>query len=117
MIDYSEDVAAATEDITEAGRAVQIERKGAPGGTSSNPTPGAVTLHATHSVFFDYKSHEIDGTVIMRGDVKALTHVLDIVPEAGDVLVDGATRYAIIDPGHFRPGDTIIYHDMQVREV
>lgn len=115
--DYDTDAAAALEDITDAGRPVSIEQRGAPGGTPENPTPGTATNTATVALMIPYREYQIDGTTVVQGDVKAMIPAIAVTPKAGDILVDGSTRYTIIDPGTVKPGPTEIMHVMQLREV
>ena len=115
--DYDTDVATALEEITDAGRPVSIEIRGASTGSAADPEPGAATPYDTVALMVPYLERQIDGTAVVQGDVKAMVPAFAAVPQAGDVLVDGSTRYAIINPGTLKPGPTVVMHVMQLREI
>lgn len=115
--DYDIDAAAAIEDIEDAGRPVSILVRGAPTGSAADPEPGAETPYATFALMVPYREDQINGTAVIQGDLQAMVPALAIVPKAGDILLDGATRYTIINPGTVKPGPTVVMHVMQVREV
>jgi hypothetical protein len=70
------------------------------------------------SVNVSFSSKEIDGTNILRGDVKA-SAVFDspsLVPAVGDVITDGDTAYNIMSVEALSPGGVDILYTLQLRK-
>lgn len=73
------------------------------------------------AVFVDYKSNEIDGSIVQTGDKVCLIAALDlgatIRPKTKDIIVDGTTNWNVVNVETVQPGNVAetILHKLQVR--
>lgn len=113
-IDYRRMRATATRLLTENGAKYIVTRKG---GVS---VVGGVEYHKDDQTFnaigvrTDYKPSEIDGSVIINGDVRiAFTASPEL--QIGDlVLIDGK-KYRIVEPNPIKPASILISYRAQLR--
>lgn len=76
---------------------------------------GGVTNTPVKAVFTEFKREEIDGTLIMRGDKKVLL-AGSVEPKGNDVIIDGSTKYRIVDILTVQPADTVVIYKVQARK-
>lgn len=105
--------ATASRLIAQYGREV-ILLKRTTSGTAYNPVV-TENSHYVYGVQSEYKSHEIDGTLIQRNDKKFLVYSSLVVPDTKDALQDGTKKYSIIDVKEIKPGTTNIFYEIQAR--
>lgn len=76
-------------------------------------------------VIVEFENEAFDGTLIMRGDKRALVAHNSVVDEAGagsveiekfDRLLDGLVDWKIENVISWQPGDTRIFYDLQLRK-
>lgn len=65
--------------------------------------PGPVTIEdfILKAAITNFETEQIDGTQVLRGDLKVVVAQTDALPEEflpGDFFIDGAKRYNIIPP-------------------
>lgn len=88
---------------------------------------GAADITVTVTgVVIDFEKDEVDGTVILRADKRVLVAAKSVTDEGGSAvnlniedysdILDGGTRYRIINAQVIEPGDTRILYDLQVRQ-
>ena len=80
-------------------------------GTEFDPTitPNDTTISA---VFLNFKSDEVDGTLIRSSDKKLLTYTaMDLKNE----IVDGGTKYEVVRVDEVKPGVTPMIYKVQIR--
>ncbi|WP_140920997.1 hypothetical protein [Limnobaculum xujianqingii] len=113
-IDYRRMRATATRLLTENGAEYVVTRKG---GVS---VIGGVEHHKDDQAFnaigvrTDYKPSEIDGSVIINGDVR-IVFTAETELQIGDlVLVDGK-QYRIVEPNPVKPASLLICYRTQLR--
>jgi hypothetical protein len=70
------------------------------------------TVRTVKAVFTEYKTDDIDGTVIQRGDKLCLI-AGDV--DQGLILKDGLDEYKIVSNAVVQPGDVVILSKLQVR--
>lgn len=117
--------------IEENGRSLTLVRKDQ--GNPSDPAkPWRGSTDADEisvtviGVVIEFEKDEVDGTLILREDKRVFISDKSVTDEGGSApnlqiedysdLIDGATRYRIINPTTIEPGDQRIYYDMQVRQ-
>lgn len=98
--------------INRLGRSVLI-RTYTQGGTSYDPTLTPTDTPAVAAVF-NFKSEEIDGTVIKRDDKLFLIGAISTVTQK-DKIVDDSKEYTIISLEKIGPGDEEFYYRVQGR--
>lgn len=77
------------------------------------------TAHAVRALLTDYHLREVDGTLVLRGDIKAMAaaKTLAIVPSTKDLFTTGGKNYRIIAVSPLRPGGVDIIYEMQLRAM
>lgn len=116
--DYTEDVIDAREDLVTDGQPITWRLASVAGGYDEvgNPLPGTDERIVEGSgLTLDFDSSEIDGTNILRGDVKVMYEATDPILEVemtGEI--EGKT-YRIMNVMPFSPGGTVIFQWLQVR--
>lgn len=107
--------ATANKLIDGAGQAVSI-RRFADGGTAWNPTRTS-TDYATVAYIADYRSFEIDGSVILATDRRAYTKVgsLTITPNSSDRFIVGSDDLAIVSVKSYNVAGSNVLYEIQVR--
>lgn len=112
MYDYSEDAATAAELIAEFGRVVTL-RVRANEGESFDPI-FENTDTSVQAVITDYKSRDIDGTLVKIGDKRIIfANAVTITQDMQ--IIDGTTTYSIVQNRPVAPGDTVIVYKVQAR--
>ena len=76
-------------------------------------------------VVIEFEKDEVDGTLVLRGDKRIFvadksvtdsSNASNLKIEDYSDVVDGSTRYRIINPTTIEPGGERIYYDLQVRQ-
>lgn len=80
-------------------------------GTTTPNTPVDTIIRA---VFLDYKLSEIDGSLILRGDRKAV-FTADSDPEVTDQIIGEGDTVTIVDFKKIKSGSTVVAYVAQVR--
>lgn len=114
---YSAQEALAQRLIREKGASCLIVRRGEAGGDDHNPTPGAVATEACRAVLVQYKSREIDGTLIRAADRKALvsTEGVSAAPTVMDRFRVGVRDFEIVNVSVLSPADVPVMWTLQLR--
>lgn len=83
--------------------------------TRTTTATGNTTVRAVRQ---NYGSNQVDGQVIKQGDVKLLAEAksFTVEPDVSDLMLDGSETWQIMDVKPFKPGDTIIYYELQLRQ-
>ncbi|EJA5988805.1 hypothetical protein OD507_005288 [Salmonella enterica] len=71
-------------------------------------------LYSVTGIDQQYRQSEIDGTLIKTGDKKILL-TAETVPEQGDYLTDGLSRWNIITITPVKPANDVLLYSLQVR--
>jgi len=114
---YTDDQAMATEMIAEAGTTMTLTRETA--GVYVPATGGFTTTSTTYTVKgvkLNYKSKDIDGTLVKAGDMKVLMAAGVVEPQTTDLLTIGGVVWAIIFTQALEPAETPILYTLQVRK-
>lgn len=82
------------------------------------------TRFTVTGVIVMYENEAFDGTLIMRGDMRALVAENSVLEESGgsteiekfDRLLDGDVDWKIMDVTVWKPGNTRIFYDLQLRK-
>lgn len=113
-INYPRMRATATRLITENGTTYALTRGGGVeviGGVEVEIPPETLTITAVKS---DYVPSEIDGTLILNGDVK-MSATADIEIRIGDrILIDGKS-HRVIKPNPVKPASLLLCYKPQLR--
>ena len=110
--DYSDDAAFAVTMIRDFGRPMTLVTS-AVTGPEYDPTVTETETAITGVVTY-YSALERNGDQVQSGDKKILFDASIPIPSSGHI-VDGADRYAIVDPGEYAPGDTVLFYRTQAR--
>lgn len=86
-------------------------------GTAYDPTR-VDTDHTVNVALLNFKTSEIDGTVIQQGDKKAYlsTDDLTVVPVPGDKLNANSEDHRVMMVEPINPGGTVVVYKLQVRK-
>lgn len=130
-LNYTSLRATAERLIEENGRTLTLVRK-----DQGNPVDPAKPWRASTGaaeitvdvigVVLEFEKDEVDGTLVLKTDKRVFVADKSVVDEGGSAanlkiedysdLVDGTTRYRIINPTTIEPGGQRIYYDLQVRQ-
>jgi len=104
------------------GQAVTLTHKTTATYNPSSGLPAPSTSTQTGAgVEDDYRSWEIDGTVIVQGDKKFTLSPLNsagsaiTVPSVGDTVLIGAVSWRIMSVSPYAPAGTVLYIVLQLR--
>lgn len=113
--DYTRTRATAERLIAKFGQSATLIKSTA-GGTAYNPTLTSTSYSLTLAVM-EYSQHEIDGTMIVRGDKKAYvsTSGLSVAPVVGDTLTIESVRHQAINVKPLSPAGTVVFWEVQAR--
>lgn len=101
--------------IADKGRTVTL-RSGSPVYDPITDTmTGGTTDTEVKAVFTAFRSDEVDGTLIQRGDKKVIVDA-KAAPQSGDAIIDGTTQYEIVDVMEVQPGEPTIIYKLQARK-
>ena len=112
MTDYTDDLNGAIEDIRDSGRPVDLVSY-VQTGPSYDPVITPVP-ESTFAVQSNFRSNQIDGTLILASDKKFL-FAGDVTPAIGMSIQDGTKKYEIKNVWQVKPGDTLILSKVQAR--
>lgn len=88
--------------------------------TAFDATTGAKTYSdftfTGYGAKFDYKSSEIDGEIIKRGDARLLLEKTEKEPDVGDSAKIGDIKYRVMDVKTVSPADTIVMYECRLRK-
>ncbi len=129
MVDYASLRLTAERLIEASGRSVTLTKRDRTADNSSTPwtgpaDPGTDVTIVVIAVMLDYKTEEIDGTLVIRGDQRCFIadkSVVDVSSAAiqlhdFDTLTDGAIVWHIENAEILEPGSTRIMYEMQLRK-
>jgi len=114
---YSNLSATALKLLTKFGQAVDISRDTT---SSFNPatgitTPGAQVTDSGFGASFDYTAQEIDGTNIIKGDIRLILNSVTRTPESGDTVTIDSVVYRLMNVEKIAPAGTVVIYDIQLR--
>lgn len=123
MVDYAKAAATAKRLIDDAGRNVTLTKTDRTPGTPATPWRAGGTSDTTIGPFkaavVGFTEEEIDGTLVSRGDKKALLSGLDgdtNLIEEFNILTDGSDVWKIMSVKIVNPGDTRVVYVLQLRK-
>jgi hypothetical protein len=123
MVDYAALATTAKRLIDDAGRNVTLTRTDRTAGNPATPWRAGGTNDTTIGPFkaavVGFTEEEIDGTLVSRGDKKALLSGLDggtNLIEQFNILTDGAEIWKIMGVTVVNPGDTRVVYKIQLRK-
>lgn len=92
--------------------------KGTYNTATGTKTGGSNTDQTVKAVITAVKKSQIDGEVIQRGDKVALiaASALNVVPNTGDIIIDGTSKLKVVEVMDVEPGDTAILYKVVVRK-
>lgn len=131
MVDYVSLADVAERLIEKNGRTISLVRR-----DQGNPVDSAKPWRSSTEadeitvsvlgVVIKFEKEDFDGTLVRRGDKRALIAANSVTDAGGsasnlkiedyDHIIDGTTRWKIIDAETVEPGDTRVYYDIQVRQ-
>ncbi|MDX5592575.1 hypothetical protein [Pseudovibrio sp. SPO723] len=115
MSKYSQEAKDAYDGIEEAGTSCTITRVTGGGGPLGG---GTSTIQAdTHLVETSFESQEVDGTSVLRDDLKLIipAHSLTLQPTAGDTVTYAGRTVQVINTMPVAPDGTPIIYEVQAR--
>jgi len=113
---YSDLAAVATMLLTDKGQQVTFSRE-----TTSSFDPGTGINTTTTSTItgygasFDYNSSEIDGTIIVKGDIRFLFEAGN-APKQDDTVPIDSINYRVMSVKKTAPGGTDVLYECQLRK-
>lgn len=124
LTDYAEDRLDTDAELREDGAPVVLSRNvgGTVVGGTGQYVPGTEITIPTHALLKAYKSHEIDGTNVLRTDTKCMLSAeavfrQNVVPAVGDMLtVSGlGKKFRVMDVQPLAPGGIAVFYWLQLR--
>lgn len=114
---YANMAAVATRLLTDKGQLLTFTRKtklvfDSVEGKRVNTT----STFTGYGAAFDYKSSEIDGTKIIKGDIRLLLNATTTEPLENDTTVIDGDTYAVKDVGRLSPAGTVVIYTLQLRK-
>lgn len=82
-------------------------------GKAYNPVKTQTDTEVT-GVQGQYTAFELSGESVLSKDIKIFISS-EVEPSQNDKLVDGSSVYQIKNIKKFKPGDTVLYYELQVR--
>jgi hypothetical protein len=106
--------------LTKFGRPLKVYRRVV--GTYDAATGAAIMTEQVltmNGVVTDYKSSELDGDTIKRGDKRVLLSASgqSKEPLVGDEILIDSVRHMIVNTAHVRPSDTTVMFDCAARSA
>jgi len=83
--------------------------------TATGETDNTETETEVSGVKIDFNKNEIDGTIVKANDIKIYLPADTTISKTDKIKLSGNT-YNIIDIKEVKPGDTILYYELQVRK-
>jgi hypothetical protein len=107
----------AKELLTEFGQSVTITKQTA---GSYDPATGAATVttstQTATGALFDYKTHQIDNTLILMGDRRLILSAVGITaPQIDDTVTANGKTYTIKAISETNPAGTVVIYTCNVR--
>ena len=114
---YSDLAATALRLITTYGQTVVFTRGS---GQTYDPATGTYSGGTTTTITgkgaaFDYSNGEIDGTIVMRGDLRVLFEASSVAPMQNDNCAIDSVNYRVMNVSPLSPGGTVVIYDIQLR--
>lgn len=79
-------------------------------------THTSTTTFTGYGASFDYKSSQVDGTLIIAGDIRLTLEAITTAPVIGDdVEVDGVS-YSVINVTKTSPAGIVVKYEIQLRK-
>lgn len=106
----------ATRLLTENGTEYSVTRTTPPQMVNGIEIPGNKSTFVAVGVKAEYSPREIDGTVILTGDIR-LTFKAEPEIKIGDVVdIDGA-KWRVVQPNPVKPATLVLCHKAQLRRM
>lgn len=104
--------------LRRAGRACTLTKraKGTYDASSSRAAQGAPEHFPITCVTLEFNAREVDGTMILAGDLRAYTISKEAVPAVGDMVTIDGKQWRIEDPRPLNPGGVTLLYDLQLRK-
>lgn len=122
MVDYTGKQTMAQRMITSYGRRVTLQAPPTTVANTAQPWRGSSVDGPKKKVvalFLEYETALIDGTDIHRGDQKCLIDEKSLgsndIRKYDELIEKDGTTWRILHVHTIKPGDTSIYHELQVR--
>ena len=116
MTFYSDLAAMAARRITDRGQQVTFSRETT---SSFDPETGINTTTTStitgYGTSFDYNGSEIDGTIIVKGDIRFLFEA-GSAPQQDDTVTIDSIGYRVMDVKKTAPGGTDVLYECQLRK-
>lgn len=118
-MNYTKTRATSQRLIASAGQAVTLTRLG---DGVYDPQTGTVarsgTTYSGYGAPVNYAQRDIDGTMILRTDVRVLLGPqIGANPTTGDTLTVGGDIYTVVASNPLAPGGVVVLHDVQCRKA
>jgi hypothetical protein len=116
MTFYSDLAAVATRLLTDKGQQVTFSRETS---TGFDPEAGINTTTTStitgYGAAFDYNSSEIDGTIVVKGDIRFLFEA-GSAPQQDDVVTIDSIIYRVMAVKTTSPAGTAVLYECQLRK-
>lgn len=99
--------------IEQYGRQISLVEK-VKTGTSYNPIISE-RLYPIYVVQSEYKSSDIDGSLIQANDKRFLVYSETVIPKTDMQILDNEKKYSIVNVKETKPGNTNIFYEIQAR--
>lgn len=121
--DYVAERASAHADLKADGATVVLSTTGAgtQDGATGKVTPGTTVVVNTYGLLKNYRSNEVDGTLVQKGDLQVLSSAEDLArlgltPAAGWICAVMGTTYRVMDVQPIAPGGVAVLWRLQLRK-
>ena len=88
--------------------------------TAFNPGPGEVTstpsTYTGNGVALNYNKSEIDGTVVIKGDIKLILEATTTAPIIGDRVTIDSIIYRVMNIKPTSPAGIVVIYEIQLRK-
>jgi len=114
---YSDLAAVATRLLTDKGQQVTFSRETS---TGFDPETGINTTNTStftgYGASFNYNSSEIDGTIVVKGDIRFVVEAMTTAPDSGDTVTVDSLIYRVMDVKKVSPAGTVVLYECRLRK-
>lgn len=117
QFNYARAASTAKRLISRFGQDVTLHVLSGGSGDPWNPQGPIETTYTLKAAVMDYKSMEVDGTLILATDKKVIVSTEGVVekPSPSHSLTIGGVSHAIVNVAELNPGGAVVYYTLQVR--
>ena len=114
---YGNLAAVATRLLTDKGQLLTFSREIS---SAFDPITGdnttSTSTYTGYGAAFDYNRNEIDGSMIMKGDIRLILEATDTAPLVDDTTVVDGDTYRVMNVNPTSPAGTVVAYELQLRK-